>query len=167
MKEHWQKLQEWWSPLAVREKRAVMVAGAALALFIIYAGIWSPLMNQADLMRKRIGSEQKNLVWMQAADKSLQKIETQTRARSKTISPVVMLTLMQKKTEQAGLGQYMTQLKQSSSDAINIQFKKVEFDKLLEMLITTAKEQPVEIAQLSIAAQKPGWVDADIILKSA
>jgi len=166
MKEQWQKLQDWWSTLAVREKRGVMIAGAALVFFIAYAGIWSPLMNQAETMRKRIMTDQKNLLWMQATDKSLQKIESQTRARNKTISPVALLSLMQKNTDQAGLSQYMTQLKQSSSDAIEMQFKKVEFDKLAAMLIAVAKEEPVIIAQISVIAQTPGLADVSVVLRS-
>lgn len=167
MKEYWQKLQEWWSTLAMREKRAVMAGGVAAAIFIVYAGIWSPLMNHVELLRKRIGIEQKNLLWMQSADQSLQKAETAAQARAKTISPVAMLSLLQKNAEQAGLAQYMTQLKQSSSDAVVMQFKKVEFDKLLAMLIKVAKAQPIDIAQLAVIAKTPGVVDADVVLESA
>ena len=96
MKEHWQKIKEWWLGLSQREKQAVSLGGVALSIFILYQGIWTPLVDGADMMRKRIASQQKTLAWMRVADKELQKTEGQSKERNKSNSPVVLLSLMQK-----------------------------------------------------------------------
>lgn len=167
IKEYKAKFKEWWEPLAPREKQAVTIGGAVLGLFILYAGIWSPFLNHLDTMRSRITSEQKTLLWMQAADKELQKATGQTQERRKVSSPVVLLSDLQKLVEQMGLAQNLTDMKQSSNDSIALRFQKVEFDKLVKMLIALVKAESVNISQMSVKAVNgaPGAVDADLEIK--
>lgn len=166
MKEHWLKAKEWWASLALREKQALAIGAVSLFIFIVYQGIWSPLVDQATSMRKRIVAQQKTVVWMQAADKALQKAEGEKSERKQSTSPVVLLAVMQKQINQAGLDAALTQLKQGANETVEMHFQKVEFDKLITLLMHTIKTQRVSLAQLSASAEgSPGIVNADIMLK--
>jgi general secretion pathway protein M len=166
MKERWVKLQEWWLNLALREKQAVALGGLLLGLFILYQFIWTPYLNQITAMRTRIQTEQKTLRWMQAADKEISKLSGQSKNKSQSITPVIVLGLLQKQINHVGLEQNLTQLKQATNESIELHFQKVVFDKLITFLTSVIKEQSVSIAQLSVSAENtPGIVNADIILK--
>lgn len=168
MKEFWIKLKEWWAQLALREKQAVLVGSSLLALFIVYQWIWTPYLEHVDSMRRRISTDQKMLVWMQEADKAISKIESQVKNKTKAVSPVEILSLMKKQVTQAGLEQYLTQLKQATNESVEMHFQKVEFDKLIRLLTTAVKQQRVSILQMSVIAETtPGVVNADVVLKSA
>lgn len=160
------KFKEWWQPLAMREKQAVAIGVSVVAIFIIYALIWSPLLNAAAAMRGRIQSEQKTLLWMQAADREIEKVEKQTQNKNNIIAPVALLSLLQQQIDAAGLGQTLTQLKQASNDSIEMHFQKVSFDKLIKLLTKTLKEHAVSITQMSVVADAtPGAANVDVVLK--
>ena len=167
MKEAWGKLKEWWLTLALREKQAVALGGALLGLFIFYQFMWMPYLHYVDAMRVRIKTQEKTLVWMQAADKEINKIESQSKNKSKSLTPVILLGFLQKQINQAGLEQNLTQLKQATNESIELHFQKVAFDKLIMFLIAVIREQSVMLTQMSVTTEKniPGMVNADIILK--
>lgn len=166
MQVRWLKAKEWWSGLALREKQAVALGASILGIFILYQGIWSPYLASVASLRAHLTSQQKTLLWMQAADQAMQKMEEQTKAPSKSMSPVVFLSYLQKRIEAAGLVPALTQLKQASNDSIAVQFKKVEFDKLMALLISVIKEQHVTVTQMQATAESAiGVVNVSMMLK--
>lgn len=166
MKEQLIKFKDWWSHLAMREKQAILLGSAVILLFIVYQWIWAPLLAGKESLKKQIEIQTKTYIWMKAADQACAKIEKQTLNKNKPVPPVVFLGMMQKQIEQAGLEQSLSQLKQSTNESIEMHFQKVEFDKLMQLLIVTLKGQSVSVAQMSVLAESdPGLVNADITLK--
>lgn len=166
MNEQWLKIKAWWTNLAKREQQAITFGALILGVFILYAGIWSPLVNHVDAMRKRVLSEQKLLLWMQAADKQIQQMKGQAKNKNHSLSPVVLLSDVRKLILQAGLEKNLTQLKQATNDSIEIHFQKVEFDRLVALLTAIVKEESVAITQMAASAEHtPGAVNADVVLK--
>lgn len=166
MKDIGLKIKEWWSNLALREKRALSILGAFLAIMIVYAWIWLPLQNAVIAERKKIGTDEKTLASIQSADRAIQKIERTATAKNKSISPVVLLGILQKQISEEGLEQQLTQLKQATSDSVEMHFQKVEFDKLIVLLMDVTKQHAVTVTQLSaIAENTSGLVNVDITLR--
>ncbi|MBV9576204.1 MAG: type II secretion system protein M [Gammaproteobacteria bacterium] len=165
MRDQWAKLKDKWGILNLREKQAVLLGCTAIIFFIIYQFIWSPFLEHINVMRQRIVSEQKNLLWMQSANKTIKQLESQQTTNNTAISPVVLMSVMQKAINHAGLSQFLTQLKQVSNDSVEVQFQKIEFDKLISMLIMAIKQQNMSISQITLTAEAtPGVVSADILL---
>lgn len=166
-KEAQEKAKVWWSQLEQREQRMLTIGGVALALFILYAGIWSPITNHLADMRTSIVKDQKTLQWMQSADKEISHLEGESKQqKAKSVTPVELLSIMQKTIEEAGLTLSLKQAKQSSGDSIVLHFQKADFDRLMALLIITLKEQNVTVTQFSaIAAGTQGVVNADVTLK--
>jgi general secretion pathway protein M len=168
MKESWIKFKEWWASLALREKQAISIGVSLLALFILYQWIWTPYLDNVATMRGRIASDQKTLLWMQSADKIIQKVENKSTPKNKTVSSVEFLSQMQKQIKHAKLDQSLTQLKQSTNDAIEMHFQKVEFDKLIKLIATIIKNNHVVISQMTVnALETSGYVNADIVIKQS
>ena len=78
--------------------------------------MWMPYLHYVDAMRVRIKTQEKTLVWMQAADKEINKIESQSKNKSKSLTPVILLGLLQKQINQAGLEQNLTQSRWIATD---------------------------------------------------
>lgn len=115
MKENWLKLTELWSSLAQRERQAIALLGTFLAIVILYLWFWSPLQNAVIAERKRIQTDQHTLVQMQAADKAIQNLEGQTKKRNPSVTPIVLLGILQKQVDEEGMTQTLTQLKQAGN----------------------------------------------------
>lgn len=166
MKEHWIKLKEWWAPLAEREKYAVAIGGLFLSLLIVYEAIIAPFFAHLDELRTRIVAEQKLLVWMDATDKQLQKAEGKEVKHVKILSPVILLSMVKQQVSHVNLSGELVQLKQASNESIEMHFQKVEFDKLVTLLMAISKAANVGVSQLSVSTDNtPGIVNADVVLK--
>lgn len=163
----WQvKLQEMWSQMAARERRAVAIAAPVVIFFIVYQWVWSPLIGSVDYLRQRITTQQKTLEWMQNADQDLQKMQGHQHNKAIASSPVVLLGALQKQIRQSGLQQYVTELKQSNNDGVEVHFQKVEFDKLVQLLITMNKTESFIISHMTTTSlTTQGLVNADLSLR--
>ncbi len=166
MKELIEKINIWWLPLAVREKQAVLIGGGCLAIFILYAGIWSPLLTHIDAMRKQIVAGEKTLQFMREAEKQIAQHQGGSHHSPAILSPVDFLNDLQKQLDKTGMAPAVKQLKQSSDNAVTIQFQQIEFDRLASLLLSIMQEQRVSVEQMtSVAATTPGMVNADLVLK--
>lgn len=160
------KMKSWWSGLALREKQSLLLGGMVLSVFILYACLLSPLWTSVSDLREQISSDQETLGWMQAANKEIQAAARKNAGHTQVLTPVVLLSVLQKQINHAGLDQYLTQLKQANNESIEVQFKKVSFDKLASLLITLLREQPVSLERFSIVAEnESGVVNAEIMIK--
>lgn len=166
MAEYVEKLKIWWSPLSMREKQSVAIGGISLVIFLFYAGVWSPLTSHIDAMRKQIVTGEKTLQFMQAAEKQIQQNQGDAVTTAAVISPVEFLSYLQKQLDKSGLASSVTQLKQSSDDAVTLKFQAVEFDRLVRLLLQIMKEQRVSVDQMTaIAGNTPGVASVDLVLK--
>lgn len=163
IKKQWGKLTHWWNQLALREQRLVAIGVSVVVLFMLYQCIWSPMQYSLDNMRKRIVSAQKTLLWMKSADNAMQANITADKNKAKPVSLVVFLSQMQQQIKVKGLQSSLSQLKQSGNASIDMQFQKVEFDKLMMLLLNVTKEYSVSVTRMSVLpADTSGYVNAEI-----
>lgn len=166
MKEYWNKIKDWWATLGIREKKAVSGAGIVLLIFAVYQFLWLPFQNQAIYLRKQIVSNEKTLLWMQTIDQRIS--ATRGNEHAQKTSAVLLLGILQKEIESAGLQQSLMQLKQNNNGMIELHFQKVQFDELMKLLIQINKQHGTDIVQMSaLADPSPGIVNADIYVKSS
>lgn len=166
MKETWLKMKDWWRSLALREKRIVTLGMIFISFFILYVSIWSPLLNQLSAMRAKIKTQEKTLAFLQMADREIANIKNEGSSQQKTLSPVSLLSTLQKQIRSAHLDQSLIQMKQASQNTVELQFEKVEFDAFLKMLLSIIQEERVSVSQLSVTASAtPGIVTASVVFK--
>lgn len=167
-KEYLNQLKARWQQLNSREKKSVAVGGTLLVLFIFYVGIWRPILNHLQSLRERVVNEQKTYAWMQSADKMLGKMDDKAVGKGKPVSLIIFLSQIQKQVQKSGLESFLTQLKQSEKDSVQLQFQKVEFDKLITLVMKVMKEYPVAVTRFTVVATDvPGFVNADMLMRQA
>ena len=160
------KLREWWANLSQQEKRAVSIGGSILGLFLLYTIVWSPSLDHLAAMRKRIKSDEHTLSWMQGANAKIKALSNRNESTGQTVTPVALMSELQKQINQNSLGQSLKQLKQAGNDTIEISFKQVNFDKAIDFLIAMMKQYKFSVEQMSsIADKESGMVDLELILK--
>ncbi|MBA3661617.1 MAG: type II secretion system protein M [Gammaproteobacteria bacterium] len=165
MKEQYIKFKMWWAELALREKQALIVGFIASTLFLMYQWAWSPLMTLKDDLHEQIVAASKTYSWMQKADLQIDEVQTSAQKQNAALTPVMLLGLLQQRINQAGLAPSLSQLKQAHDDSLEIHFQKVEFDKLMSWFLVFAKEEPIQVTQMSVvAANEPGLVNVDMIV---
>lgn len=160
-------MKQWWQELSLREKQSVSVGSIAIAIFIIYSWIWSPLDHKITSMRTQIEQNQKLLAWMQAADKQLANSAKQIQSTSTTSTSKSLLSIAQNQIKQSSLSNQSYQLRQAESDSVQLSFKQVDFDKLITWLSDASRQQTLMISQLTVApSDTPGIVSAELQLTS-
>jgi len=166
MKEQWVKLKEWWVNLAIREQLALIIGATTVGVFIMYQCIWSPFVDYVAFLRHQIPIKEKLLAWMETTHKQIKQIENRAHASGKPLSPAISLSFLQKQIHQARLESQLSQLRQVSTDSIEMHFQKVEFDKFIRLLTRVVTEQRLAISQLSIRVEStPGIVAADVTFR--
>lgn len=163
--EYFPKYHAWYLRLSQREQRVVLIGTVAVGLFLIYA-IWSGILNYLTGMRAQVNAQQKTLLWLQQADQQLSQLQGRQQARATVDSPVALLSILQNKLNKAGLGAALIQMKQTSNDAVSLQFQKVDFDRLMRFLAELTKTHAVNVNQLSATTENaPGIVNVEVIVK--
>jgi type II secretory pathway component PulM len=168
MKDAWLKYKEWWGNLATRERKGLLACSLLLGFFIVYEWIWTPYLEKIALLRKQIKSNNSLVLWMKTTDETIRELEEKTHGKAKSSSLIARLGDLKKQIDDAGLHDSLTQLKQVANDSIELHFKKVEFDKWINLLISIVKEEEVKIVQMSVVTDNtPGLVDVVVILSAA
>jgi len=166
MSEQIAKLKEWWSTLAEREKKAVALAGSVLVIALFYLLIWSPYLSRVASLRKHLTAQKQTLLWMKKADKEIERLGEPSQSNKAATTPIALLAYLQKEITAAGLEGSLSELKQADNEAVELQFGKVNFDRLMKLLLQVAKDQPVVISRMSVKADTaPGLVSARLSFK--
>lgn len=165
MKEHILKLKERWVQLANRERKVLILGGAALIFFAAYQLIWAPIFTSINDLRKKISTEQSLLGWMQTANQEMNQFAKRPRKKSNTPSLMTLLSETQKEIQILGLNKSLKQLKQINHQSIAMHFQKAPFDEIITLLINLNKNQSVDITQMTVnKTNVPGLVNAEVIL---
>ncbi len=161
-------MKQWWLHLSQQEKRTLSMGSIAIAIFIIYTWIWSPLDNKISTMRTQVEQNQKLLAWMQLADKQLENSTKPIQTASSTHASASLLSLTQNQIKQSTFANQLYQLRQADSDSVQLSLKQVDFDKLIIWLNDSWREQGLTVAQLTVApSETPGIVSAELQLTSS
>jgi type II secretory pathway component PulM len=159
-------MKEWWLNLGFREKQTVTIGGIIVLAFLIYAVIWLPISNYNTNLREKITQDQKLLTWMQEANQRIQAADKILHPGSTIRNSAAILSLLQKEINQSSLKDYLTQMSQAENNAVQMTFQKVNFDSLVEWLITLWKKQGVTVIQITTTPEgMTGSINATLIVK--
>jgi len=60
-----EQFKEWWISITPREQHLTMASAAVMAIAILYWGVWTPLVNQAEESKKQLTRAEATLDWTQ------------------------------------------------------------------------------------------------------
>jgi len=159
-------LKEKWSQLGAREKYLLTIGGIALIIFIIYKGVWSPILDKVNMMRLTIVTNDATLAWMKTTDETLRTLDKKLKSPVGKISTIELLSILQEKVKQLNFAAHLTQLKQVSQNTLTMQLQQVDFDIFIGLLIDIMKEHPITVTHLSVLSlPTPGVVNVELTLQ--
>ena len=157
-------MKAWWMRLPLREKYIVSVGTICFAALIFYGCIWWPLTSKVNSLRAAVKRDQVLLTWMRAADQQLQ-MELKSSQKKMIPSSASLLGFIQNHLHQQKIFTDVLQIRQAENNAVQINFQKINFDKLMAWLIQIGKQYGIMVSQMTITPKEaPGMVEAQMVL---
>lgn len=158
-------MREWWLNLSLRDKQLFILSCTAIAIFLIYFFIWSPLLDSIATLRTQLQRNQATLAWMKTADKEIQLVEKNPAATASQ-SSASLLSIVQNEINQSTFAKNVSQLHQAENDAVQLSFQQIDFDQLITWLMQLWQQHHIAVTQATIKkSEAAGSVTADISLK--
>jgi len=159
----WNQIKAQLEKLNDRERKVVYAAALAIALFLPYQLIWSPLMSSVEEKKERVAKQQADLVWMQS---KVSEIRNLSRAASK---PQGAGQSAYGIVERTARQQFKSEIRvqQEGKDGIRVQIKSTSFDDLMAWLDNLGYQHQVFVKDFKVETEKEaGRVNASILLES-
>jgi len=158
-----QAIKQYLDQLNERERRAVIAAAVALALFLPYQLIWAPFHNSINRLEQRVEQQHRDLVWMQEHVAEAQELG-RAGSRSPTSGQPVYSTVDSSSRQQFGSD---IRVQQEGKAGVRVIMKGVAFDKVLLWLDDLYYRQHINVAEFSVEKDKEsGRVNANILIES-
>jgi type II secretory pathway component PulM len=158
-----EKIKQYLDQLNERERRAVIAAAVALALFIPYQFIWAPFKHNMNELENRVEQQQKDLLWMQ--DRVSEARELARAAGGTTGSAQPVYGLIESTARQRFGGDIRVQ--QEGKGGVRVTMKNIGFDDIMLWLDDLYYKQHVNIKEFTVDRQTgAGRVNANILIES-
>ncbi len=159
-------MKSWWLEKTPREQMALVIATAALLLFLIYLLAWQPFVEAVEQKRQQARSQQITLDWMEQNLGEIQRLRNLRRATGATQSNEALLTLVDRTAKQSQLRQQIQRIKPQGDDSVQLWVEQAAFDTLLKWLAELSVQHGIQIESINIDRQDlPGIVNARLVLQ--
>ncbi len=163
MNENIEKLKSHYEQLNSRERTMVIAAAIALAVFIPYQFIWSPIVNGVVERRTKVEKQEQDLVWMQS---KLSEVQQLSRSASSSNTTGKSLYGLVEKTARQKFGGDI-RIQQEGKKGIRVQIKNAGFDAVMFWLDDLQMKYKINIKDFKIDRSKtPGNVRASVLVES-
>ncbi|GGE42691.1 type II secretion system protein M [Halopseudomonas oceani] len=159
-------MNAWWSGLAPRERRILLLGGLALVLILAWVAIWEPLVQGRSALRSEVARMSAEAVWMeQASDEVRRRARLEQRAPALPGGGGSVLTLIEVSANAAGLRSALTRV-QPEGEGARLILDDVSFDALMGWLAELEQRQGLLVTQLALeGSEAAGQVSARILLE--
>lgn len=160
-------MKEWFEGLGSREQLMVGVAAIAVALFLIYALLWSPLNSGYQDMKNRVDAQRETAVWMQQSAQQLQQLK-RSRGATRGLGGRSLLATADSTARSNGLGPSLKRVEPEGTNNVRVWLENASFDlvvKWLGMLSTTYGIETDSVTMERVA-EIAGQVNARLTLKA-
>ncbi len=161
-------MKEWWLGLQARERRTLMIGGVALAITLLYFGLWDPFQSNLKRMEQAVEKNQALLLWM---ERSAAEVKQLTRAGSgagnrRATSGRSLLALVDQTAKRSRLGVALKRVEPEGKDAVRVWLEQASFDDMMSWLIQLERKNGITIETITVDRQEaPGRVNARIRFK--
>lgn len=148
-----------------RDRRALVLAGAAMLLALAYLLVLAPLQKQLANHRQGLQTARslhQHLVRMAAESKSLRAMSLSGAANDGRS----LLAVVDDTTRAAGLARAVSEMTPDGQGQVRMTLDKVSFDRLMRWLVQLEQEQRITVDKITVSAgEKPGEVRAALTLQ--
>ncbi len=152
-------MKEWFARFDQREQLSLLALGLALALYLLYMLLWSPLAERRDAMEEQ---NERVAASLQRVDAMVSEIRQLRQSGGGSARPRRNLTsLVNRTTAEAGL--QVSRLQPNSRGEIQVRLEGVAFDELLGWLHLVEFEHGLLVREVAVAQSgNDGRVNATV-----
>ncbi|HUI63114.1 MAG TPA: type II secretion system protein M [Steroidobacteraceae bacterium] len=150
------------SSMSDRERRMVMIGGAAAAVLLVL-GIILPLDRSVALAHERVVKKQADLLWMRSVAPELAAAgPVQAGGNHESL-----LVVVDRSARESGLGSSLAGSDPSGAGGLQVRMEKASFDSMVGWLSRLYQQNGVQVDGATIdSTGTPGIVNAAIVLRS-
>lgn len=141
-------LKDRWDSLLERERKIVLLGGAAVAIIFFYMALWSPLSDAVADSKVSVHSKQSLLQFLKTSAQRIAQFKAEGVSVT-TAAHVELLTLVEQTLSTQQLSTYLKQVQQPKPTQIALTFQNVPFDKLMQWLQMLSTSHNVSVVQFS------------------
>lgn len=161
-------MNAWWLSKTPREQLALVLAAAALLLFLLYLLAWQPFMEAVEQRRLQVRSQEATLDWMQQNLAEVQRLKSLHRSAGGNSTNEALLTLVDRTAKERRLRQQIQRIKPQGEDSVQLWVEQASFDILMQWLGGLNQQHGIEIESLNLERQElSGIVNARLVLQRA
>ncbi|MFP4160864.1 MAG: type II secretion system protein GspM [Ectothiorhodospira sp.] len=159
-------IRTWWNELAPRDRRILRLGGIALALILLWWGLWLPLTERVARMQESVAELRADLAWMQAAAEAVRSARGQEDAPPPDPGDRSLLGVVDATARDAGLGGALRRVQPEGNGTVRVWLEEAPFDDTVQWLDRLKRRHGVRIASLVVDRQaQEGRVNARIVLE--
>lgn len=159
-------MKAWWAGLVPREQRIVLGGLVALALVVLWLGVWEPIASSRAELRSEVAALSNDLAWMQQVSDQVRRRGAQQRNQPASAGAGgSVLTLIEVSANASGIKQALGRVQPDGSGA-RLSFDEVGFDALVGWLNDLENRHGLKISQLAVdVGSTPGTVSARLMVE--
>lgn len=146
-----------------RERRMVYAAVIAIAIFIPYQFIWTPIVDTARDRKESVEKKERDLIWMKTKGPEIQRLSSASSAPQSTGTALYGIV---EQTARARFGESI-RVQQEGKNGIRIQLQDVSFDTMMIWMDDLQNRHQIVVKDFKIDKEKTeGRVRASILVES-
>ncbi len=149
-----------WQRLQPRERRALLLAGAVLAVVLFGYGLWQPLQQAREQAWSRVQARQQALAWMEQAAARVAQLQGRSAHRFSDRGGQSLLTLLDQTARLQGLGGHIRRGEPAGERSVRLWLDGVLFDSLILWVERMEREYGIVVEEMSAESTGvPGQVN--------
>ncbi|MCG5536827.1 type II secretion system protein GspM [Ectothiorhodospira mobilis] len=159
-------MRTWWNGLAPRERRVLRLGGIALALILLWWGLWLPLTERVARSQQTVAELRADLAWMQAAARAVRAGRGQEETPPTDRGERSLLGRVDATAREAGLAGHLRRVQPDGEGTVRVWLDDAPFDAILQWLDPLQRRHGVRVGSLVVDRQaREGRVNARIVLE--
>ena len=158
-------MKVWWNKLSQREQVTVGVGAFVVGILLFYSVLINPLLSKKQDLKEFVTKEAQLLEWMKMQATQITMLQKKLPKVSST-GDKSLLSLLEISLKRGRLSSSHPDIKQLSSDRVQVTFESVIFNDLHTWLSSIWKSNIIYVNEITITpTETPGLVKADVTLK--
>jgi general secretion pathway protein M len=154
----------WFNTLEQRERLFVTIAGAMLAVALVYLALLAPFNKLVDTRTTRVEKKRQDLAWMSSVAPTLRNLAmTQPGASGESL-----VVLIDRTARQSGIASAVTAQTPNGDHGMRVRLENAHFDNVILWLASLQQQFNVGVESATIdRTDKSGIVNASLVLSRA
>lgn len=161
-------MKQWWQQLSARDRRVLIMGGAALIVIVYIFGVRLPAQNAVEELESQVREERELVSWMERARREIYALRGRADPEAAASSSESLFSLADESAREAGLGPVLQRVEPAGDNGARVNFEDIAFDELVTWMARMRSEHGVVAAQVTVRrGADEGRVDAQLVLEPA